>query len=45
LAAKFGKEFMMQALENEDERVDPKVRMMIVLHVSVYLCFDMFRLL
>ncbi|KAI8881124.1 hypothetical protein K501DRAFT_189620 [Backusella circina FSU 941] len=27
LAAKFGKEFMLQALENEDERVDPKVVM------------------
>lgn len=26
LASKFGKEFMMQAMENEDERVNPKVR-------------------
>jgi hypothetical protein len=39
LAAKFGKEFMMQALENEDERVDPKVRTMIVLHVYVLFMF------
>jgi hypothetical protein len=26
LAVKYGKEFMMQALENQDERVDPKVK-------------------
>ncbi|GAA5815231.1 hypothetical protein MFLAVUS_008737 [Mucor flavus] len=27
LASKFGKEFMMQALENEDERVNPRIAM------------------
>lgn len=33
LAAKYGKEFMMQALENQDERVDPKVK-----YSSYYYC-------
>jgi vacuolar protein sorting-associated protein IST1 len=26
LASKFGKEFMLQALENQDERVNPRVK-------------------
>lgn len=26
LASKFGKEFMLQALENQDEQVNPRVR-------------------